>query len=343
MILNPFDRTNNVKDKRKKTRNKQTQTISKKNGCVTKSTQTENILPVSSHKRAVSNKTPHKTNRRKKSKIDFEKIFSDSDKNNTKHKGIGFKTIEFKNRLEVDAVINFKYPTPELDPLLPKAPFLMNYVAPRNSGKTNNLVKFLTDPEFCLRKFHYIIIWSPTFNIDPTWIPFKDTYEEDEEYKQFDTYDPDEVNEIIETIKANKMKQPDRHYLFIFDDMGDQNICMPHTIGPVEAIAIKGRHYNISAIYVAQKRTLFSRAIRENTTNFIIFALNNANEIQALCDELRGPTMSVNEFMEIYSYCTHEKHTFMHVDNYSDDKNLKFRKNWNVVIDTNKNHIDVKI
>lgn len=326
MVYNPFD-PKKYRPFENKKRNKNAKVCKKKN--VQKNTTKKPLLEIKP-------KRPRKTNYTREYESEKEpEVKQQSPQLDVALKNIknSFKTIKFENRLVVDAVLTSKLPTPQLDELLPKIPFLINFVAPRNSGKTNNLIKFLTTPGFCYKVFDYILIWSPTFFIDKTWEVFRACYDEEDEYTHFDFYNPDEVENIIETIKENKIKQPLRHYLLIFDDMGDQNICKPNTIGPIEAIAVKGRHYNISAIYVGQKRTMFSRTIRENTTNFVVYGLNNSTEIDCLADELRGPNITLKEFLGIYNYCTHEKYNFMHVDNYCEDTDLKFRKNWNEIID----------
>lgn len=261
-----------------------------------------------------------------------------------KQKQLKFETESFPGVLEVNALIKSQKKKPDTHELLPQISFMTTYIAPRNSGKTNNLVTFLTDSEFCYKKFDFLYIWSSTFDIDPTWKIFKKHYKAEEEYRVFKTYYPDEVQDIFDTIEEEYVEregkgQRQKYYLFIFDDMGDQNICNRVNIGPIEAVAVKGRHYNVSGIILVQKRSMLSRAIRANTTNCIVFDLTDNREMTVCSEESRGE-LSHDEFMHIYKYCTHEKHNFLHI-NYQADKSTRYRKNWNEIIHTDIN-TDVK-
>lgn len=263
-----------------------------------------------------------------------------------KQKQLKFETEKFPGVLEVDALIKKQKKKPEIHELLPQLSFMVTYIAPRNSGKTNNLVTFLTDHDFCYKKFDFMYIWSSTFNIDPTWKIFMKYYKEEKEYRVFKTYDADEVHDIFDTIEEEYVEREEKgkrqkYYLFIFDDMGDQNICNKFNIGPIEAVAVKGRHYNVSGIILVQKRSMLSRAIRANTTNCIVFDLTDNREMMICSEESRGE-LSHDEFMHIYKYCTHEKHNFLHI-NYQSDKSTRYRKNWNEIVHTNINNDQNKL
>jgi hypothetical protein len=255
-----------------------------------------------------------------------------------KQKQIKFDTEYFPGVLEVDALIKKPKKHPQIHELLPQLSFMITYIAPRNSGKTNNLVTFLTDPEFCYKKFDFIYIWSSTFRIDPTWKVFRRYYDEDEDYRVYKTFNKEEIASIFTTIEEEYVERENqgkkqKYYLFLFDDMGDQNICSNYNIGPIETVAVKGRHYNVSGIILVQKRTMLSRNVRTNTTNCIVFDLTDNREMTVCSEESRGE-LSHDEFMHIYKYCTHEKHNFLHI-NYQAPKNIRYRKNWNELIHTN--------
>jgi hypothetical protein len=254
-----------------------------------------------------------------------------------KQKQINFQTQKFPGVLEVDALLTTAKKKPEINPLLPQIDFMVTYIAPRNSGKTNNLVTFLIKPDFCFKKFDYIFIWSSTFFIDRTWKLFRKKYKVGEHYTVFQHYDADYIKNLFSTIEQDFVEHEKDgtdppFYLFIWDDMGDENICSNYNVGGIEKVAVKGRHYNVSGIILVQKRTMLSRAIRTNTTNCIIFDLTDNKEMQVCSEESRGD-LTHDEFMHIYKYCTHEKHNFLHI-NYQVGKNERYRKNWNEIIYT---------
>lgn len=264
---------------------------------------------------------------------DYNKYnYKNNNSKNSSKNSCNFKTIRF-NKLHVGPLISKKKKVPEIDELLPQIPFMLSFCAPRNSGKTNCLVTFLIDRNFCYKKFEKILIWTPTFYLDKTWEVFRKSYKENEDYKVFTEYDKRDVIDCIETIKELKIKYPDRHYLFIFDDMGDQDICTNYNIGPVGFLAVKGRHYNISAIMSSQKRTMLSTSIRSNLTNEVIFSLTNAKEEITCSEECRGH-LTHKEFLHVLHYATNEKHNFLHIISNPDKRSYQFRKNWNEIIIT---------
>lgn len=277
----------------------------------------------------------------KQKKIKHLEIFNNKQSNeinySSKQNQINFKTEYFPGVLEVDALIKKKKKKPEVNELLPQLSFMTTYIAPRNSGKTNNVVTYLTDKEFCFKKFDFIYIFSTTFNIDDTWRIFEKKYTRELEYRVYKTFVKEEIEEIFLTIEEEyverkKQGMNEKYYLFLFDDMGDQDICSNHNIGPIETVAVRGRHYNVSGIILVQKRTMLSRAVRTNTTNCIIFDLTDNKEMKVCSEESRGE-LTHDEFMHIYKYCTHEKHNFLHI-NYQAPKNKRYRRNWNEIIHT---------
>jgi hypothetical protein len=315
---------------------------------------------LTSHKKQITEEVPKVSKKvvNKKSKWKPKKIkhFNDISKDHKqkqvkpfgyskKQKNIKFDTEYFPGVLEVDALIKKPKKNPEIHELLPQLSFMITYIAPRNSGKTNNLVTFLTDHEFCYKKFDFIYIWSSTFRIDATWKIFRRHYEEEEEYRVYPKFNKEEIEGIFSEIEeefVNREKQGlrQKYYLFLFDDMGDQNICSNYNIGPIETVAVKGRHYNVSGIILVQKRTMLSRNVRTNTTNCIVFDLTDNKEMTVCSEESRGE-LSHDEFMHIYKYCTHQKHDFLHI-NYQAEKDVRYRRNWNEIIHTNVGTNEIK-
>ena len=86
--------------------------------------------------------------------------------------------------------------------IVPKLPMRSMLVGPSGSGKTVLLTNMTLDIyKGCFSK---IYIWSPSIEVDQTWKPVKDYIRDpikpnDREKCYFDSYDPSELEQIINT------------------------------------------------------------------------------------------------------------------------------------------------
>ena len=75
-------------------------------------------------------------------------------------------------------------------------------VGPSGSGKTVLLTNMILD--MYTRCFSIIYIWSPSIEVDSTWKPVKDYIRDhikpnDRETCYFDSYDPSELEQVLNT------------------------------------------------------------------------------------------------------------------------------------------------
>lgn len=220
--------------------------------------------------------------------------------------------------------------------VMPEHPFLLAYVAPRKSGKTNAMVDSLLDKNKFRGKFDEIIIWSKTFYLDPKWQRLK--IEKECVHTEWNAREAQLVIDELTEDAEERMKEnkPKRQVLVIFDDMLDSNIMNKHHAGPMESIAARGRHSGISCIIVYQELRCISPVVRTNITNLVIFRIKNALELKKICDENRE-TLTPEQWMQIYEFATGEKFCFLHINNQESDPDFRFRKNWNTIIRLDRN------
>jgi hypothetical protein len=220
----------------------------------------------------------------------------------------------------------------ECDKSLPQAPFLLVIVAPRKSGKTNLLLDSLLDDEKYCKKFDIVLIWSRTFYHDAKWknisLP---------KGSVFTSFSEDEVDTILKVAEHTARKTV-VNALFIFDDMITEGIMNPRKMGTMEAVAVRGRHANVSLIIISQQYMALSPAVRNNATNSIFFRIRNGDELEKIARENRE-SLSMDQFLELYNYSTSEPYSFLHVNNQEADPKLRFFKQWDTSLELNENSV----
>ena len=87
-------------------------------------------------------------------------------------------------------------------------------VGPSGSGKTVLLTNMIVDIYKCC--FSRIYIWSPSVEVDQTWKPLKDYIRDhikpnDRETCYFDSYDPSELEQVINTQHKGITHQKKKH------------------------------------------------------------------------------------------------------------------------------------
>lgn len=207
---------------------------------------------------------------------------------------------------------------------LPIPPFLLTVVAPRKSGKTNLVVDALIDDNKFRNKFDAVFIWSKTFELDPKWKNIQMM-----QGSVFTEFNSEEATELIETAEfVNTNLQHPANILFVFDDMITESIMNRNKLGPIEKIAVRGRHVFVSIIVISQQYMSLSASVRNNTTNMIVFRVRNGDEMEKIARENRE-WLSRNDFIDMFYATTKEPYSFLHINNQRQDPSERFHKNWN--------------
>ena len=178
--------------------------------------------------------------------------------------------------------------------IVPKLPMRSMLVGPSGSGKTVLLTNMILDIyKGC---FSRIYVWSPSIEVDSTWKPVKDYIRDhikpgDREKCYFDSYDPAELEQVINTQKKvidyqKEQKHKDLYQiLIVIDDFADDtNFTRKSQL--LHQLYIRGRHYMISTITSTQVYKQISPIVRKNMTHLFIYRLRNYGDLEAIVEEL---------------------------------------------------------
>jgi hypothetical protein len=170
--------------------------------------------------------------------------------------------------------------------------------------------------------FSRIYIFSPSHEIDDTWLPVKKYIEEElttteDEQIYFDDFNGEAVQHILNTQKKvidHQKKDPKTKKLFsvliIFDDVADNKAI--HNNSALNACFTRGRHSQISTILSTQKYNVVSTIIRTNMDSMYLFRLRNANDLQAVIDELSA-LLDKKVLLEVYHKATEKRFSFLFI------------------------------
>jgi hypothetical protein len=218
---------------------------------------------------------------------------------------------------------------------LPKVPLRMLVLAPSGSGKTvliSNLI--LNHYRNC---FERIYVFSPSIDIDDTWVAVKKyqaeklkATENDSEKLYFDTYDPNDLENIIETQnKVTKFtKKQGKKKLFsiliVIDDHADDPKFARHS-KLLHSLFTRGRHNSISTIVSTQKYNAIANIVRVNATALIVYKLRNYRELEAFLEE-NGALVDKKTLLDIYRQATDEEYSFLYLNLAAKNINEMFYK-----------------
>jgi hypothetical protein len=206
---------------------------------------------------------------------------------------------------------------------VPKLPLRGVLLAPSGAGKTvllSNLI--LKIYRGC---FERIYVFSPSVNVDQTWEAVKKYQEDvmkvketDSEKLYFDSYNPEDLENIIETqhkVILQQKKQKHSHLfsvLVIVDDFADDPSFSRHS-KILHSLFTRGRHNSISTIVSTQKFTAVAPIIRVNATFLVVYRLRNAKDLETFLEELSA-MLPRKELIEIYQLATKEPYSFLYIN-----------------------------
>jgi hypothetical protein len=193
--------------------------------------------------------------------------------------------------------------------------------APSGAGKTILLANMILD--IYRDCFSRIYIFSPSIDVDHTWLPVKDYIENklklsetDDEQFYFPEYSAESLEQIISTQhKITKYMKNQGHtklyqILIIVDDHADSPEVSRNS-KLLHQLFTRGRHNKISTIVSTQKFNAISPIIRVNMTELFVFRLRNAKDLDAFLDEISA-VADRKLLMEIYNLATKEEYSFLY-------------------------------
>ena len=215
--------------------------------------------------------------------------------------------------------------------IVPKLPMRSMLVGPSGSGKTVLLTNMILDIyKGC---FSRIYIWSPSIEVDSTWKPVKDYIRDhikpsDREKCYFDSYNPEELEQVINTQKKvidyqKEQKHKDLYQiLIVIDDFAD-DLSFTRKSTLLHQLYIRGRHYMISTITSTQIYKGVSPIIRKNMTHLFIYRLRNYGDLEAIVEELSA-VYDKKTLLQIYHEAIDEPCSFLYVNLMQNDKRKMF-------------------
>ena len=214
--------------------------------------------------------------------------------------------------------------------IVPKIPFRSVILGPSGSGKTILLQNMILD--LYRDCFSRIYIFSPSIDVDTTWLPVKKYIESemkvkhtDEEPIYFSHYDPEALHKIIDTQHKviDYMKKKNIKKLFsilvVVDDFADSPEISRHS-KILHGLYTRGRHNSISTITATQKFAAIANIIRVNATELYIYRLRNYRDLETFIEEVSA-VVDKKTLMQIYNMATSEPYSFLYVNLRAKTKN----------------------
>jgi len=218
----------------------------------------------------------------------------------------------------------------------PREGFMLGIVARRGQGKSFLIYNLLK--KFYKGCFDQIYIFNPSYGNDLTLSP--ESLDLPEECF-IDHIDPAFIQSIIDKqiqqkkeYDNGKLKQKylDR-VLFVFDDcISDANFCSNKNTNILNNISYKARHLRCNCIITSQFYNGLSRRFRVNVPNWIFFKTDNMKERKSIIEE-QGGICNEKVFEDMFEHATSQDFDFFFIYGTCPDKNMKFRRNIDNVIE----------
>ena len=194
-------------------------------------------------------------------------------------------------------------------PLLPNTIRAL-FCGPSNCGKTNALLSLIIHPNGL--KFDNIYVYSKSLN-QPKYTFLENLLKPISEIKYFTFNDREQV------ISPDKALP---NSIMIFDDIAcEKQDCL-------KAFFCMGRHKNVDSFYLCQSYAQVPKhLVRDNVNLLAIFQQDETN-LKHIYNDHVNTDMTFGNFKKICLQCWQDKHGFVTVDNTSELKNGRYRKNF---------------
>lgn len=178
---------------------------------------------------------------------------------------------------------------------LPQVPIRGALVGGSGSGKTRALASLLL---WQYRStFERLFIWSPSIDIDATWLPVKkyvsDVLKVDTDKEQcfFSEWDPAALEKVINDqyrlVEYQKKAKHKRIFsiCIVIDDFADRPDLMHNNQNVLSRLFFRGRHLGISTLISTQVYRSIASAIRANLQFLMVWRLRNRAQLEALLED----------------------------------------------------------
>ena len=209
--------------------------------------------------------------------------------------------------------------------VLPKLPFSALCIGRSGSGKTMACCSLLKNKNMLKDCFDYIFFFTGS---KPDKDIIKELHLKDDCIKV--DFTEEDVKEIIEKLEKHiaddGFNSDTPSTLFIFDDILSQVEFLKSKT--MVKLATANRHINVTFFILSQYYKKLPPVIRTNAS-YIMFFPSNQSEIEKLADEMTPARMNKKRFIEIVNYATADKHSFLSINNKSENK---LRKNFDIIL-----------
>lgn len=202
---------------------------------------------------------------------------------------------------------------------LPPVPIRGALVGGSGSGKTRALVSLILHQyRGC---FERLFIWSPSVDIDATWLPVKKYVSDvlkvdtDKEHCFYSEWDPVALEKVIaEQYKLVEYQKKAKHkrifsILVVIDDFADRPDLMHNNANVLSRLFFRGRHLGISTLVSTQKYKSIGSAIRANLQFLMTWRLRNRAELEALLEDFSA-VASRDNLLAAYREATDKPYGF---------------------------------
>ena len=216
------------------------------------------------------------------------------------------KSKGIKIRKVVDLEDKSKYP--EINPILPQAPFLLLGIGSVRSGKTNTLINMMRndDEKYGTSYFDDVLVISNTIDNDPKGKFLKDAFRVENHFEnRF-------VDDLVEHQKKQKRDEMNTA-LLILDDIISKDF-KKTTSNSINSLATRFRHYELSMMIFTQSFRAVSTMIRSNATDIMIFRQQSSKEMEKIIEEYSDLCGSDELFQKYYDIAMSEPYSYLYID-----------------------------
>lgn len=156
----------------------------------------------------------------------------------------------------------------------------------------------------------------------------KDTNENNEFFKVININDDDEIS-----VKVRKPKKKTPEIVFVIDDLSSEI----RNSNSLRRLLKMNRHLKSKCIVSSQFVSDLYPDSRMQINNWLLFPGHSIKKLEEIYDS-SDPSISFNDFLDIYKYATHDKYNFLMIDT----SNGEYRKNFNelIIVDEDINNND---
>jgi len=201
-------------------------------------------------------------------------------------------------------------------PWSPRKFFALSIVGSRTSGKTNLVAWCLLNG--WLDNYKNVVIFSPSVTFDKTWTSVEDY----DNILASDECSDAILNQVMDHQKRLWRKSHKNDLLIIVDDFSSVMRTKGGFTKTLDKIFSTARHYGTSICITAQFLNHISPTCRLNSTNVIVFRLND-KEYTKLAEEYRM-FLSDKEFIQNAIEATHQRYHFFYIDMQTEDRQKVF-------------------